>query len=193
MDVLNAARADPADFARALRQFRGCFTANIYTVPGSREDNETVEGVAAVDEAIAFLGMQPRLAALTPLPVLAEAAAAHGVEQAADGRIGHLGRDGSTPAERVRALGGGDQVAEVIEYGAIDAVDAIRQLIVDDGVPDRGHRGILFDPRLRYAGVACGPHPEYRTMCVIDLESGPDWGRPLRVAAADERSILPGR
>ena len=57
----------------------------------------------------------------------------------------------------------------MIEYGASDAMDAVRQLIVDDGVPDRGHRSILFDPSLRFAGVSCGAHPAYRSMCVIDL------------------------
>ena len=54
--------------------------------------------------------------------------------------------------------------------------DVIRQLIIDDGVADRGHRIVMFADHLRYAGVACGPHPEFGTMCVIDMADTPDAG-----------------
>lgn len=187
--ALNAVRADPQAFAQSLQVFRGYFHANYYKLPGSRADNQTEEGVRAVDEAIGFLARQQSLAPIEAAPVLADAASEHSAEQAADGNTGHEGADGSNPGDRVRRHGGGAYVAEVIEYGASDAVDAIRQFIVDDGVADRGHRGILFDPRLRYAGVSCGPHPEFRTMCVIDFGVTPDGHAPggLRVAVADLR------
>jgi len=56
----------------------------------------------------------------------------------------------------------------------------MRQLIVDDGVADRGHREIVYSAELRFAGAACGPHPVYGTMCVIDLGVTPDghWPSP---------------
>ena len=69
--------------------------------------------------------------------------------------------------------GGGRYVAEVITYGSRTAADVVRQLVVDDGVPDRGHRTILFDPEFRFAGVACAPHPEYREACVVALARTP--------------------
>jgi len=59
-------------------------------------------------------------------------------------------------------------------------------LIVDDGVADRGHRTLVYSPELRYAGVSCGPHPIYRTVCVIDLgitADGRDASRAIRVAS----------
>ena len=62
----------------------------------------------------------------------------------------------------------------MITYGSNTAEEVVAQLVVDDGVPDRGHRRLLYDPALRYAGVSCGPHPGYGTMCVIDLASTPD-------------------
>jgi uncharacterized protein YkwD len=43
------------------------------------------------------------------------------------------------------------------------------QLLVDDGVSDRGHRRNLLDPRWHYVGVACGSHYRYQTMCVLDF------------------------
>lgn len=189
LDALNMVRAHPDAFARSLRVFRGYFHASYYTLPGSPEDNATEEGVHAVDEAIAFLERQRHLSPIEAAPLLTDAATDHSTEQAADGNTGHEGADGSTPADRVRRHGGGEYVAEVIEYGANDAEDAIRQLIVDDGVPDRGHRGILFDPRLRYAGVSCGPHREFRTMCVIDFGVTPDGTAPggMRVASNEPK------
>lgn len=184
--MLNAVRADPAAFAGQLRTFRGFFRANYYVLPGRAEQNVTEEGVAAVDDAIRFLAGQRQLRPVDAAPMLAAAAADHVAEQAGSGEVGHGGHDGSGPGDRVRARGGGDYVAEVIEYGAVDAVDAIRQLIVDDGVADRGHRTVLFDPGLRFAGVSCGAHPVYRTMCVIDLGIDPAGreGAPVRVASA---------
>jgi uncharacterized protein YkwD len=42
-------------------------------------------------------------------------------------------------------------------------------LIVDDDVPDRGHRQAIFNPDYTQAGVAFGPHPLYNWVCVVDF------------------------
>ncbi|PZU10136.1 CAP domain-containing protein [Sphingomonas sp.] len=190
--ALNSARTDPTAYAGGLKTYRGFFKANVVTMPGNPVDFETVEGTVPVDEAITYLGGQPLLAPLAPAEILTAAAADHVAEQSVSGRTGHYGADGSAPGDRVMKHGGGPLVAEVIAYGAVDAADVIRQLVIDDGVPDRGHRTVLFAPRLRYAGVACGPHPEFKTMCVIDMADTPDALNPgalrrVRVAASDER------
>jgi len=130
-----------------------------------------------VDETIAFLGRQRALAPVAPAPLLA-ASAADLVADQAQGGTGHDSSDGATPADRARRHGGGEFVAEVIAYGPADAADVVRQLIIDDGVADRGHRAILYSSELRFAGVACGQHPEYRTVCVIDLGATPDGRAP---------------
>jgi uncharacterized protein YkwD len=176
---LNAARVDPPAYARGLQQYRGYFHANLLRYPGLGIDIETEEGVKVVDETIAYLRNQPSLNQLQPSALLRAAAAEHLADQQHSGAVGHAGSDGSSPGLRVRRLGGGGYVAEVISYGSIDAVDAMRQLIVDDGVADRGHRSIIYSAELRYAGAICGPHPVYRTMCVIDLGVTSD-GRDTR-------------
>ena len=58
---------------------------------------------------------------------------------------------------------------ENIGYGPKEARDMVMQLIVDDGVPDRGHRKNIFSTVFHTAGVACGPHPVFGNMCVIDF------------------------
>ncbi len=166
---LNAARADPQDYRRGLEQYRSFFHANLLRYPGLNADIVTEEGVGVVNETIAYLHGQKPLGQVQPSMLLRAAAAEHLADQARSGETGHDGSDGSSPGVRVQRMGGDIYVAEVISYGSVDAVDAMRQLIVDDGVADRGHRSIIYSGELRYAGVACGPHPRYRTMCVIDL------------------------
>jgi uncharacterized protein YkwD len=172
--VLNAARTDPAAYARGLGQYRHYFHANLLRYPGQPADIETTEGVAVVDETIGFLEHQPSLAPVQSAALLQQSAADLVADQSQSGTTGHDGSDGSTPGDRAVRRGGGAYVAEVIAYGPIDAEDVVRQLVVDDGVSDRGHRNILYSPDLRFAGVACGPHPQYRMMCVIDLGITPD-------------------
>lgn len=166
---LNTARADPQDYKHGLEHYRSFFHANLLRYPGLNTDIETEEGVGVVNETIAYLDRQKPLGEVQPSMLLRAAAAEHLADQARTGGTGHDGSDGSSPGVRVQRMGGGVYVAEIISYGSVDAIDAMRQLIVDDGVADRGHRSIIYSGELRYAGVACGPHPRYRTMCVIDL------------------------
>jgi uncharacterized protein YkwD len=181
--ALNAARTDPAAYAQGLRQYRTYIHGKMIEMPGANVQIETSEGAAVVDETIAFLGHQAALAPVAAATLLEGSAADHVVDQGRTGQTGHAGSDGSSPSVRAERRGGGAYVAEVIAYGPIDATDAVRQLIVDDGVADRGHRSIIFSAELRYAGVSCGPHPEFRTMCVIDLGITPDARMPQRLAS----------
>ena len=80
----------------------------------------------------------------------------------------------SVTSDRMRRHGRWSATGEAIAYGPHRAEDVVLQLIIDDGVPDRGHRQAVFSARYRYAGVACGPHPRYRTLCVVELSSTPD-------------------
>ncbi|MBN8810932.1 MULTISPECIES: CAP domain-containing protein [unclassified Sphingomonas] len=174
---INFARTRPRDYAERLRDYRKFFRGRIVRYPGNPDGLRTAEGTRAVDEAIRFLERQPPLEPIEPSALLARAARDHVREQGPSGRTGHISADGGNPRARVQRRVGGDYVAEVITYGPPSAVEVVRQLIVDDAVPGRGHRRTLFAAEMRYAGIACGPHKGYRVMCVADLGRRPD-GRP---------------
>ncbi|HVF93875.1 MAG TPA: CAP domain-containing protein, partial [Sphingomonas sp.] len=141
------------------------------------------EGVAPVDEAVRFLEQQDRRRPLSPAAILRDAAGDHCADQASDGSVGHAGSDGTDPGARVERRGGGSYVGEVITYGSDTAEDVVRQLIVDDGVADRGHRKLVFAADIDFAGVSCGSHPAFGTMCVIDVARTRDGRARVQYAA----------
>lgn len=182
----NRARTDPAAYGQTIQRYRDRFAGRIARGAAGDADEVTEEGTAAVDEALAALATQSPRPAIADAALLARAAADLARAQAADGSTGHVAADGTDPGSRARRHGGDDQVWEMIAYGPDHAGDVVRQLIVDDGVAGRWHRKLLFESRLRYAGVACGPHPGFRTVCVIDLAETPTasaLNAPPRVAS----------
>jgi uncharacterized protein YkwD len=174
---LNFARQHPRRYAGRLREYRRYFRGKIVQYPAKPEGLRTAEGVAAVDEAIAFLERQPPVPPLSPARLLAQAAGAHVSEQGPRGTTGHFSKNGDDPRDRVRRHGGGDYVAETITYGPPTAVEVVRQLIVDDDVPNRGHRRTVFAAEMRFVGIGCGPHKTYRVMCVAEFARKPDGRR----------------
>lgn len=103
---LNAARTDPAAYARKARALRALFNGDRIERPGEIAV-VTREGLAAVDEAIAFLERQTPLPALRDSPGLARAAADHAGEQGRTGDVGHDGADGSSAGDRMRRQAAG--------------------------------------------------------------------------------------
>lgn len=168
---LNLLRADPRAYARHLQAMRHRYDgALLRREPGERPVR-TVEGVVALDECIDVLDEQGR--PRTPLEentALARAARDHVVDQGPTGAVGHRGTDGSSSFHRISRHGRSlARSAEVIDYGWTAARDVVIDLLVDDGVADRGHRRALLDDRYRLAGVACGPHARFQMMCVVEL------------------------
>lgn len=173
LEELNFMRANPAEYARELDDFGQRFDGKIVLGEGDEPDMITNEGVRAVAEAAREMRKVRPLGEIQHSALLAQAAADHVRIQSANGEVGHIS-NGKNPGGRVKARGGGIYVGEVIAYGVLGVRNAVMQLIVDDGVPDRGHRKLLLLPGYRYAGVACGSHRQWRNMCVIVLSETRD-------------------
>jgi len=140
---------------------------------------QTREGPPAVVEAINVLRRIEPLPPLASSPGLAAAARDLVAFQGPSGRTGHTGRGGSSPADRIERHGTWKRaIGEAVCYGPPTGLRMIASLIIDDGVPDRGHRRTLLDREYRVAGVAVGHHSRYQSMCVIDLANGFEEGVP---------------
>lgn len=162
LDEINFARTHPAQYARALRDSRG------------EDGRYGARDPAVLAEAVAFLERQRPLPPLASSPALALAAGELVQSQGPRGLTGHGGAGGSSPSERLHRQGVWRAMsAEAVSYGYDTAAGVVRQLVLDDGVVNRGHRQTLFDPNLQIAGAGCGPHAVYRYMCVIDFAGAP--------------------
>jgi uncharacterized protein YkwD len=178
---INLARRNPPLYANYLREFRRQFRGSSYLLPGTQVMVRTSEGVKGVDEAIRFLSRQKPLPPLAWSAGLAAAAADLVEEEGVSGAVGHYGRSGSGPKERIELHGEWQgRIAENICYGPDDARQVVMDLIIDDGVPDRGHRKNIFSLAFTKAGAACGPHPGFGTVCVIDFAGEFREKHPLR-------------
>lgn len=168
---MNRARTNPQGYAAYLQQFRRKFRGKNYRVDRHTQV-VTSEGLKAVDEAIGFLSRAKPLPPLAWSAGLSKAVGDLTKEQGETGSTGHNAMSG-TMEERIEHHGRwSGKIGENIGYGPADARQMVMQLIIDDGVPDRGHRKNIFNSSFTQAGVACGPHPVFGTMCAMDFATG---------------------
>lgn len=169
---INMARTAPKDYASLLKQYRKYYDKKILRLPG-KTPILTKEGVRAVDEAIRFLRSLQPLSPLISSKGMSSGAKDHVKDQGPSGSTQHKGSDGSQPSDRVNRYGTWEKsLGENISYGSDQARDIVMGLIIDDGVPGRGHRKNIFHSDFRVIGVACGPHPDYRSVCVMTFAGG---------------------
>lgn len=175
LEETNLARTDPSAYADHLEPMLDWFRGDVMFRPGSDVGIRTEEGRRAVREAIDFLRQVQPAPPLSWSTGLWRAARDHARDQGVSGATGHRGSDDSTSDQRMNRYGRWRlAAAENIDYGSDEARHVVISLIVDDGVSNRGHRRTIFDATLRVAGVGCGPHLRYRTVCVIDYAAAFD-------------------
>jgi uncharacterized protein YkwD len=170
LDEMNVMRADPSKYAERLVKMRPRYQGTLLMRGVGQAPIATTEGVAALDEAIAALQRAPKAGPLTHTGGLARAALDHVEDSGPEGIVGHRGKDGSDSFARISRHGtpmGG--TGEVVDYGWDDAENIVIDLLIDDGVMNRGHRNAILRPTYKHAGVACGPHKKFKIMCVVAM------------------------
>ena len=172
LNEINQARVNPQQYAAYLESLKPLFHGKEYR-PSNQDSFRTQEGWSAVEDAIKFLRAVKPLDPLRISHGLCLAALSHVKDQSGTGNAGHKGTDSSLIEQRVKPFGswqGG--IGENLTYGNASARERLLTWLIDDGFPGRGHRLRLMSSEYKVAGVCCGPHPEFRSMCVITLAGG---------------------
>lgn len=168
-DEINLARTKPQQYADFLQQRLDNFVSETHF----NEDGRSFiskEGKKAVIEAIEFLRSSTPLPPLKLSQGLTNAGRDHVKDLGEKGKTGHYSSNGDDPRKRIEKYGSwGKAFAENISYSPMDPRGHVVSLIVDDGVPSRGHRKNIFNKDLKIAGAGCGSHLVYLQMCVMDF------------------------
>jgi uncharacterized protein YkwD len=161
---MNKARSNPALYADLYISPRTKkYDGKLYN--GSVTTNE---GVAVVNDCISFMKKAKALPVLNPAKGLSLAAQDHSSTQGETDQTGHTGVDGSTPFTRIEKYGTYRTAGENIAYRATSGRDIVVQLLIDDGVPNRGHRKNIMNKDFSSSGVGfTKKHKTYGSVCVI--------------------------
>jgi len=175
IDEINLARANPSAYVKFLEEFKEYYRGREIHYPDGLVLVST-EGVAPLDEAIAFMR------SLKPLPPMKLSggmvlgAKDHMNDLVKTKTSGHRGSDGSSAGDRLSRYGDwADSLGEDIVYHSRSARDDVISLIIDDGTSSRGHRKNIFKPDFHVIGIALSPLvPTSNSVpiCVITFAGG---------------------
>lgn len=142
---INLLRDDPAGYVKYVEEY-------LEDLEFKGQKKGSVEKSAK--SLIKQLKKTPKLSVLEGRDCLYESARKHGQEAMELGKLGHQGKDGAWPWDRIRknckTLKDGN---ENIVVGYESARRAVVILLIDDGIEGFGHRQALLKPEWRY--VAC--------------------------------------
>lgn len=169
LDEINAVRQNPQQFIIYLEEYRKQFSGSRVKEPDGKIMT-TVEGVSAVDEAIAFLKNLKTVEPLQMMEGLIKAADLQLRDLSINPALGHTGADGSSFDERIKRFGTiKGKLGENIAFRQSSARGIVLTWIIDDGISSRLHRQNLFDSEFKNAGIAYGNESGGRGMCVLVL------------------------
>jgi uncharacterized protein YkwD len=172
VNEMNLARTSPKEYLSLLEQFKKYYDGKLLKLPGETPIL-TKEGTSAAVEATRSLRSLKPVSPLCPSKGMTLGAKDHVRDLRTSGASQHKGSDGSQTWDRVNRYGTWQKIiGENISFGHNKARNIVMTLMIDDGIPSRGHRKNIFNPDFRWVGVACGDHPAYRTICVITFAGG---------------------
>mmetsp|Transcript_61701 Transcript_61701/g.169724 ORF Transcript_61701/g.169724 Transcript_61701/m.169724 type:complete len:575 (-) Transcript_61701:172-1896(-) len=172
---VNLLRSDPAGYADKLEALVPYYEGKMYSPPGAPKARATVEGVAALQRAIAYLrgsDVKP-VGALTLAPGLDLAAQDSANNMRYSAGMGMVGKQRDNTIERVDKYGAWqDLLGEVTALYTRYPEGIVAEICICDG--DSTHRFLrdVLHPTFRVAGVGCGPHPTMTYACAVTLAGG---------------------
>jgi hypothetical protein len=159
--AMNLIRYNPSKYAELyVQEAMGYFRGMEFHYPGMQHILITQEGVLPAKELYEFLKQTLPKPIIYPSEGLSLAARSHATHQSRNGETGHGGQGGMRARIERHGKWSG-RIAENITYGSTSSHLAILGLMIDDGVPDRGHRDNMLNDELQVAGVAWASHPRY--------------------------------
>ena len=167
-ELQNRLRADPRSFIPHCQEYLSRFEGDLLKQPG-KTTLRTKEGASAVQEAIEHLNKQQPVRTLRFNEELAKAARDHVVDTGPKGLVQHESSDGTSVKERLKRYGKiVTCYGENLSFHCETALEVIMQMLIDDGVPNRGHRENLFNDDFRVCGIFTGDHKDFDTVTVVD-------------------------
>jgi uncharacterized protein YkwD len=165
---MNKVRSNPKKYADLYIKPRlEHYSNNIYSAP-NKMPISTTEGKKAAQECYEVLSKMQPVQILIPSRGLWQAAKDHASDQSKTGNTGHDGNDGSTPFDRIKRYGTYKEAGENIAYKPNSGREIVVGLLIDDGVPLRGHRENIMHKEYNHIGAAINSHKKYGVICVIE-------------------------
>ena len=167
--ALNMVRTDPSRYAKLyIRPLTSAFSGNLRHLNG-RDWLITDEGYVPVEELYYILIHHAPAPAFIVDKSLHSSAEELALDQSLTGDTGHISSKGRGFAVRIRSYAQWKKsVSETIGYGGKTGFDMVNDMLIDDGVSDRGHRLIMMDPVFHFVGTSVRPHSMYGFTAVID-------------------------
>lgn len=143
IDEINLIRSNPPGYVPYVLEY----------IADMKKNGHFGNSIATAKSLIKVLKRTKPMPVLAPSECIYIVARAHGLECLSRGRTEHRGLDNSWPWDRItrncKTMADGN---ENLVGGPETVRRSVMILLVDDGIPDYGHRRNLLDPGWRFAG-----------------------------------------
>jgi uncharacterized protein YkwD len=133
-------------------------------------DTAPIKQTEYLNSLLKELNILKPLEILQPQYDLYEVAKKHATEMGIQGKTGHVTLNGLTFERRAAALSYRyEKAMENCQYGYVDGLSIVIDLLIDEDIPDLSHRKSLLNNEVKFIGAAIRKHKIYRHNCVIEL------------------------
>jgi hypothetical protein len=112
--------------------------------------------------------LQP-VSLLYPSEKLFQSSEFHAKDMGNTGLDGHNSSDKTSFEKRLDRYMKSSVMGENCEYGSSDPIHVVMQLLIDDGIPDYGHRLNILSPEFVFVGTSKKPHKKFGWNTVMDF------------------------